>query len=813
MTRSVSLSFPRASLCAAASLLGLCWSWPASAQPGAVAPTPAATQVAAIADPAGTASARVTTRVLTLRQMGAYGPIALRGVDHARRLDVGVRLDEVVTAAKLKLAFTYSPALVFPLSHIKLTLNDEVIATLPLEEKEAGRLVTRELDIDPRFFTDFNHLRVQLIAHYTLDHCEDPLHSSLWADISPATTLTLSTSRVTLPDNLALLPAPFFDRRDNRRVTVPFVLPAGADGATLRAAGVAASWLGALAAWREARFPVTRTAPAGSDAIAFVTPQTIPAGLNLPAIAGPTVSLMPNPASPERKLLVVAGRNAQELQTAVNALVLGKVAMAGNSARVESVDIGKPRRPYDAPAWAPTDRPVLFRELVPDPQDLQVAGSNPNPIRVNLRVPADLYDWTRSNVPLNLRYRYTAPPTYNDSVLSIDINDQLVRSYRLRPLASTDDHNVVSVPLLSGTTASVAQRVGIPAFRVGSNNQMQFQFHIDSQKTGLCTSTATDVARAAIDPDSTIDFSRFSHYTGLPNLAFFANSGYPFTRLADLADTAVVVPDQPTAMDQEALLSLLGHMGKWTGLPSLRVSVVPTARIDSVRDHNLLLIGTGSGAATLEKWGKSAAAARARQDRDRAARPAQRGLVELAGRRARRPGHAGRARHPVRRWPGGRTGRLRVAAGRRPYRGRADRHRRPPRGRRARRAGKPRQGGADARRPDHDPAGPGRWPAPGPALLRRRPAVVRARLGAGLGLPQPAGDRRAAGRAGGGAVAVLDAEQAGGAAPRELTCGAPWQACADGSQPARWPVPRWPPLPRRRRPASGPTGMPSASTC
>lgn len=622
MTRPVPPRFHRPPLRAAASLLALsCLPWPAGAQAPAAgaASVPAARQPATLATPAPAASpaqpagggapqaapANTATHVLTLRQMGAYGPIALRGVDHARRLEIGVRLDEVVTAARLRLAFSYSPALVFPLSHIKLTLNDEVIATLPLEEKESGRLVTREIDIDPRFFTDFNHLRVQLIAHYTLDHCEDPLHSSLWADISPATTLTLHTSRVTLPDNLALLPAPFFDRRDNRRVTVPFVLPAGADGATLRAAGVAASWLGALADWREARFPVARTAPAGSDAIAFVTPQTIPAGLNLPTIAGPAVSLMPNPASPDRKLLVVAGRNAQELQTAVNALVLGKVAMAGNSARVESVDIGKPRRPYDAPAWAPTDRPVLFRELVPDPQDLQVAGSNPNPIRVNLRVPADLYDWTRSSVPLNLRYRYTAPPTYNDSVLSIDINDQLVRSYRLRPLASTDDHNVVSVPLLSGTTASASQRVGIPAFRVGSNNQMQFQFHIDSQKTGLCTSTATEVARAAIDPDSTIDFSRFSHYTGLPNLAYFANSGYPFTRLADLADTAVVVPDAPTAMDQEALLSLLGHMGKWTGLPSLRVTVVPTAQIDSVRDRNLLLIGTGSGAATLKKWGKS----------------------------------------------------------------------------------------------------------------------------------------------------------------------------------------------------------------
>ncbi len=97
-----------------------------------------------------------------------------------------------------------------------------------------------------------------MIAHYTVDHCED-YHSSLWADISPATTLTLTKLPVTLPDNLALLPAPFFDRRDNSRVTVPFVLPANADAATLQAAGVVSSWLGALASYRELR-PVTQPA-------------------------------------------------------------------------------------------------------------------------------------------------------------------------------------------------------------------------------------------------------------------------------------------------------------------------------------------------------------------------------------------------------------------------------------------------------------------------------------------------------------------------------------------------------------------------
>jgi hypothetical protein len=547
------------------------------------------------------------TRTFTLRQMGAYGPIALRGLDPTASMNVDVRTDEVVTGAKLKLIYTYSPSLIWSLSHLRVFVNGEVVATIPLVKETAGQLVTSEIDLDPRLFTDFNRISVQMIAHYTLDHCEDAYHSSLWADVSPETSLTLNTAGIVLPDSLGLLPVPFFDRHDNRLVRVPFVLAANAGVPTLRSAGVVSSWLGALASYRGARFPVTRTVPSDANAITLVLPDQIPEGLKLPEIKGPTISVMANPAADPQsghKLLVLAGRTPEELAQAAYALVLGQAGMAGSSVTVQSVDLGPARKPYDAPNWVPTDRPVLFRELVSDPQQLQVSGYNPPAVRVNMRVPADLYAWTRGNVPLDIRYRYTAPSTWNDSVLNVSINDQLVRSQRLRPVTRAADETRINVPLISGSDTRASANLEIPAFRVGSDNQFQFQFHIDSQKTGLCTSTAADVARAAVDPDSMIDFSGFAHYTALPNLAYFANSGFPFTRMADLSNTAIVIPDAPDTKDQEAVLTMLGHMGQWTGLPALRVTITPASQVDSVRDRDLLVIGSGSGADLLAKWGK-----------------------------------------------------------------------------------------------------------------------------------------------------------------------------------------------------------------
>lgn len=574
------------------------------------APMPAAAASASAGSPAVTAPASgaavpsaagqpATAVHLPFASLGAFDPVHLRGADDARTINAGVRLDRVVTGARLRLTYAYSPALVFPMSHLKVSMNGEVVATVPFDATRAGRTVTQDIPIDPRYFSDFNQIGLRLIAHYTLDHCEDPSSSALWADVSPTSELILDESPVRLPNDLALLPAPFFDRRDNGLLRLPFVLPASPDSATLRSAGVLASWFGALADYRQARFPVAATLPADDQAVVVGTAATLPAGLALPSVNGPLLAVADNPAAPGRKLLVVTGRTAAEVDDAVAALVLGRAALSGPAATVAHVDLGAPRKPYDAPRWLPVNRPITFRELVSDPRELEVRGTSPDAIRLNLRVPADLHSWNGSGVPITLRYRYTAPTVQDNSTLAVEINEQLVKSYRLGPTHAEDARGRMQLPLLSVPEGRVTSDVDIPAFRVGSGNQLQFRFTLDSQKTGLCSSTATEPQRAAIDPDSTIDFSHFVHYAQLPNLAFFANSGFPFTRFADLSQTAVVMPDRPSPQELEAYLTMLGHMGQWTGFPALRVQVARPGDVAGLAGRKDLLVIDGSPASPL----------------------------------------------------------------------------------------------------------------------------------------------------------------------------------------------------------------------
>ena len=574
---------------------------PAVALAQAPAAVPAETPPVAAA-PVAPATAAPTTKVLTFKDLGLYGPAKLRGVEGIMGLPLGVPLDRVVTGAKLRLRFTYSPAMLPELSHIRVQLNGQVLAALPLPKEEAGKEIEREVVLDPRYFTDYNELRFDLIGHYTLE-CEDAQHSSLWASISDRSELELTTQPLDLRPDLALLPAPFFDRRDNRRLELPVVLPAGASLDIVRSAGVVSSWFGALADYRSARFPVAVDQLPARHAVLFATNKQQPKGLAPTVFKQPTLAVLDHPADRNIKLLLVAGADEAQLRQAAEALVLGQAVLTGPWANVTKVEPG-PRRPaYDAPRWLRTDRPVKLGELVESLDQLQVSGHAPAPIRVNLRIPPDLLTWNRPGVPIDLRYRYTAPAERDNSLLSVSINNQLVKAFRLTPDQTAGTASEILVPLLADQSIQDKDGFLIPAFQIGANNQVQFQFAIEYHKRGLCTGVFTDITRAAIDPESTIDLTPFPHYTAMPNLALFANAGYPFTKFADLAETAVVLPAAAATKDYEALFFLLGRMGRSTGVPALRYQLVGPAEAAKLGDVDLLLIGGGAKDDLLAKWG------------------------------------------------------------------------------------------------------------------------------------------------------------------------------------------------------------------
>ena len=552
--------------------------------------------------PADVSLPPIESRRLTFSQLSNQPALRLRTTEGRATLDFSTRSDELVTAASLTLRYTYSPALLPAQSHLKVLINGEVVSVIPFTKEDAGRQLVKELTLDARYITGFNKLTLEFVGHYTPE-CEDPLHTSLWTDVSGTSELRLDVRPVALKSDLAMLPQPFLDKQDRNRLKLHYVFGASPSYDTLRAAGITSSWFGKLASWRGARFPAyLDTLPKG-HAVVFATNQERPALLaQVAPFTGPALSIVTNPADGYSKLLLVTGRDGNDLRLAADALVLGTAALSGTRIEVRKATEEAPRKAYDAPNWVRLDRPMKFGELVESPQQLQVFGHVPDPIRLNVRIPPDLFTWRSRGVPVDLRFRYTPPIHTIDSTLSMEINDELVQTVNLRSSGQGGESARVVLPLLDSGLLGEGREVLIPAFKLGARNQLKYAFSFSYLTAGACRDTQIENVQAMIDADSSIDFTGYPHYAEMPHLGYFATAGFPFTKYADLSQTAVVMPVKPGRADIETMLALVGRMGESTGYPATQVTVAGPGERDAMKGKDLLLIGAVPNQSLLDAW-------------------------------------------------------------------------------------------------------------------------------------------------------------------------------------------------------------------
>ena len=576
------------------------------AQPQAVqAQVPEPSSEVTVGEPTTTPQPAVTvgrteSRVLSFESLGVQKPIRLRGVQGEIALPVAVRDDELVTKARLSLKFSHSPSLIFPLSHLNVLVNNELAATIPLTSETASG-AERTIDIDPKLFVEYNQIGLQLIAHYTMD-CEDPVHTTLWSIVDNRSTLELDTQPLPRQRDLNLLPQPFFDSRDSRRVTLPFVFAGSPSMEEIDAAGVVASWFGALADYRGASFPVYFNKLPAGHGVVFVSGNKVPAGLSLPAdSAGAKVLLVPNPRSPDSLLLVVRGAAGEGVKIAARSLALGTQALSGTDTAIKEFAEPAPRKAYDAPRWIPTDRPVQLGELVRS-YALESSGLYPDTMKVPFHAPPDLFTWRGKGMKLDLKYRYT-PTIGAKSTLNVNINNEFVEAIAL---AYTGEDSAseqrINLPFVSEVQSVNRATVYVPEYKFSADNTLQFQYYFERKKEGACKDVILDNLRGSIDEDSTIDLTAYPHYTALPDLTLFANGGFPFTKYADLDQTAVVLPEKLDTEEVEAYLTVMARIGEATGYPASRFKLGRAADASGFSDLDLIVIGAAGNQPLLDTW-------------------------------------------------------------------------------------------------------------------------------------------------------------------------------------------------------------------
>lgn len=572
---------------------------PVVAAPGMVDPTvtdPAAVDPAAAATtPAVVENTPSRDVKLSFAQIApAPGSMVLKGSNPNGTVQFGTRSDEVVSKAVLNLVYTPSPALLPTQSQLKVYLNDELMGVLPVTKEQLGKKVMAQVPVDPLYITDLNNVRLEFVGHYR-DVCENPSSTTLWLDIARNTSLDLTFQTLDVKNDLSHFPVPFFDARDNRQLNLPMVFAGTPDVAQQKAATVIASWFGARAGWRGQTFPVLFNQLPDRNAIVFATNDKRPDFLrDYPLVLAPTIQMMSNPDKPYIKLLVVFGRDDKDLLQAAEGIAAGNILFRGDKVTVDEVKPLLARKPYDAPNWVHTDRPVTFGELKTYEQQLQSTGLEPASINLSLNLPPDLYLLRSNGIDMDLKYRYTQPAMKDSSRMDINLNNQFLQSYTL---SSTQDTSnlLLRLPIVQGLLDG-KNEVSIPALRLGATNQMRFDFQYMNPMPGgtieNCITFQPVLNHVVIGDDSTVDFSNYYHFLAMPDLRAFANAGFPFSRMADLSDTLIVMPKEPTADQVTTLLDTVATIGGQAGLTGANVKLTDDPAEMAKGDTDIMLIGT-----------------------------------------------------------------------------------------------------------------------------------------------------------------------------------------------------------------------------
>jgi cellulose synthase (UDP-forming) len=548
--------------------------------------------------------------LFALTDINVPDTIVLRGVDSYHSIFFSVPQTQVVKTAKFHIRYHFSPGLIPELSHLKVSLNGTLFATLPVtapqipvhgdltpEQKltegaildERNALLEATLTMPADLLVHSNELTFEFIGHYTLQ-CEDPSHSTLWSHVDSNSTIELAGSLIPLQNDLKLLPLPFYDSAVNLHPVIPIVFLSQPTPQAIRAAGIVASYFGILTNDHPVHFPVTfGTIPTG-NAIVIGDPGSIPASLNVTSASGPTIAMRTNPGDPYAKVLVLTGDTPENLVIAAQELALQRDMLAGDQQSGGLIEKPKERRPDDAPRWMSTEHRETLAYIT---QGTDLQGDGSVPVGVYMRLPPDLYfEGGPQNLGYHLTYRYNGIPLANESSLQVYMNGTYVSSTPLphTEQASAQLETVVPVPIIT--------------LRPFSNSLlMRFVFQI--AKKGKCQDTAPLNLQGSIIKDSYLDIQNIPHWAILPNLEIFANAGYPFTRKADLADTAVVLPDSPSSDEIEMFLTFMGHFGAQTGYPVINVTVTDNDGMKNDSSKDYLVLGTMDDQPALNRLGSS----------------------------------------------------------------------------------------------------------------------------------------------------------------------------------------------------------------
>ncbi len=515
------------------------------------------------------------------------------------RLPFYARGDEVFTRARLKLELDQSATVPDSVKGMKILMNDEVVGTVPFVLPDGSRAAMPPavvVSVPPELMSEKNALSFDLIVDADAS-CQVLVEVGTWRFLLGGR-LDAVAAPLPLPNQLDMLPVPFFDPFADAVTPIPVVLPfapeMGNEGPRLvKVAGYLAAYFGVRGGARfqfPTSWPETIAALPDGHAVVLVLPGNAKLVPDLGPITGPMIAMRDNPKSGARhaKLWVIAGRNLGELELAAKRVLLDfdatKVAAATVSFDFAPATV--PRLPYDAPRWFPAAAVALGS--VANAEARTFKGALGGTIGFEMRIPPDVFTWPASYVTLDLEWRSVVPPGVEAPALVVDING----------------HFLSKLDVDDGGEATGSKTLRMPVAELRGFNQLNV--HVVPPKDS-CPSPDADVVEVEVLGTSVLHLEGYHHFRPMPDLEAFVNDGFPFTRLADLSGTVAVLPPRPIPGEVATLLSFVAHTTAITGLGPTGLDVMfgdpsTLANDEARRTKDVLVLGTVGRLTGLSTW-------------------------------------------------------------------------------------------------------------------------------------------------------------------------------------------------------------------
>jgi len=470
--------------------------------------------------------------------------------------------DRVVSSARLVLNLKVSDGLVDGQHYLNLMLNGQDLAQLPLSQA-VDSINHFTLDIPAPMMVSVNSLSMTLEEGQTLQ-CEANSETRYSLQVMPDSHVEYQGILLDIAPDLSQFPRPFMDKFEMRRGRVDMVFGAEPDAGALSAASIISAWLGMKADFKGIDIPVSLGSLPVGNAIVFAHPGEQIGELRVPDMPGGALWMTDNPAGPQYKLLIVSGHSADELKNAAYALT--HTSLPAGEATLKNIGAQKipTRQPYDAPRWVDTRHPVTLRTLMGSSTRFDAYGINHDAIRVAFRAAPDLFLWDGDTIPVRLGYFFPGGSWVDEerSTLGVSLNGRFLEALPVNKTGAIEKlwHR------LGGDTRQHQKTLRIQPWQIYGDNEFAFWFSVKPKANAPCEVFRDNSIKSVLDPHSTLDLTHTWHFSELPNLAYFIGASFPFSRQADLQQTAILLPAHPGATEISTLLSLMARSGNATGV-------------------------------------------------------------------------------------------------------------------------------------------------------------------------------------------------------------------------------------------------------